>query len=114
MTIKEFIETVDAPDHPSAGVLRPGISGQVVSITGRMRGKNVFGKSAFAYIADDSHPRLQLYVLQENIGEAAWDIFANKTKAPPSVNVDTVRVTGTPFFTVTGELSLLVSGWELA
>ncbi len=82
-----------------------------VVVAGRMMLKRVMGKASFATIQDASGDkadgRLQLYISNESIGEAAHDAFKHYDIG------DILGAEGTLFKTKTGELSVKVTTLRL-
>ena len=82
-----------------------------VVVAGRMMLKRVMGKASFATIQDASGPkadgRLQLYISNELIGEAAHEAFKHYDLG------DILGAEGTLFKTKTGELSVRVTTLRL-
>ncbi len=68
-------------------------------VAGRIMARRDFGKAAFIQI-QDRKGRLQVYVGRDNVGEAAFSVFRKLDLG------DIVGLSGTPFRTKTGELSL--------
>lgn len=78
------------------------------TVVGRIKFLRHMGKAAFAKI-EDEHGLLQIYFSRESIGEAWFD------EAKKLVEVgDIISVTGFPFVTKTGELSLHVTTLDVA
>lgn len=78
------------------------------TVIGRIKFLRHMGKAAFAKI-EDEHGMLQIYFSRESIGDAWFD------EAKKLVEVgDIISVTGFPFVTKTGELSLHVKNLEVA
>ena len=78
------------------------------TVVGRIKFLRHMGKAAFAKI-EDEHGMLQIYFSRESIGEEWFD------EAKKLVEVgDIISVTGFPFVTKTGELSLHVKELEVA
>ena len=76
------------------------------SVAGRIMAKRDFGKAAFVQMQDRSG-RIQVYVAKNQLGEELFDIFRK-------IDIgDIIGVTGQPFRTKTGELSLRVSRLHL-
>ncbi|MDX9708362.1 MAG: lysine--tRNA ligase [Trichloromonas sp.] len=90
-------EVVAAHEEDDAAALE-GCDKRYV-VAGRIMARRDFGKAAFIQI-QDRKGRLQVYVGRDNIGEEA---FANFRKLDLG---DVVGLSGTPFRTKTGELSL--------
>ena len=82
-----------------------------VVVAGRMMLKRVMGKASFATIQDASGDRadgrMQLYITNESIGEAAHDAFKHYDSG------DILGAEGTLFKTKTGELSVKVTTLRL-
>ncbi len=78
------------------------------TVVGRIKFLRHMGKAAFAKI-EDEHGLLQIYFSRESIGEEWFD------EAKKLVEVgDIISITGFPFVTKTGELSLHVKVLEVA
>ncbi len=77
-----------------------------VAVAGRMMLKRVMGKASFATIQDTSG-RIQLYVAQDGVGEAAYEAFKHYDLG------DILGAKGALFKTKTGELSLKVTDLRL-
>ncbi len=78
------------------------------TVVGRIKFLRHMGKAAFAKI-EDEHGLLQIYFSRESIGDEWFD------EAKKLVEVgDIISVTGFPFVTKTGELSLHVKALEVA
>lgn len=78
------------------------------TVVGRIKFLRHMGKAAFAKI-EDEHGMLQVYFSRESIGEEWFD------EAKKLVEVgDIISITGFPFVTKTGELSLHVKELEVA
>jgi lysyl-tRNA synthetase, class II len=73
----------------------------VVQVAGRMMTRRLMGKASFAHIQDMSG-RLQLYIRQDDIGEAMYDEFKQWDLG------DIIGAEGKLFKTKTGELSVKV------
>jgi len=82
-----------------------------VVVAGRMMLKRVMGKASFATIQDASGPkadgRIQLYITNEQAGEAAHEAFKHYDMG------DILGAEGTLFKTKTGELSVKVTSLRL-
>jgi lysyl-tRNA synthetase class 2 len=76
------------------------------ALAGRIMARRDFGKAAFLQLQDRSG-RCQIYVAQEQLGE---EIFALYRRFDIG---DIVGITGTPFRTKTGELSLRAASLQL-
>ena len=77
-----------------------------VAVAGRMMLKRVMGKASFATIQDMSG-RIQLYIANDNTGEAVHDAFKHWDMG------DILGAEGTLFKTKTGELSIKVNSLRL-
>jgi lysyl-tRNA synthetase class 2 len=77
-----------------------------VAVAGRMMLKRVMGKASFATVQDMSG-RLQLFITNDETGEAAHDAFKHYDLG------DILGATGVLFKTKTGELSVRVTGLRL-
>jgi lysyl-tRNA synthetase class 2 len=76
------------------------------SVAGRIMAKRDFGKAAFVQMQDRSG-RIQVYVAKNQLGEELFDVFRK-------VDIgDIIGVSGQPFRTKTGELSLRASSLRL-
>ncbi|MBW2452273.1 MAG: lysine--tRNA ligase [Deltaproteobacteria bacterium] len=76
------------------------------SVAGRIMAKRDFGKAAFVQMQDRSG-RMQVYVAKNQLGEELFDVFRK-------VDIgDIIGVSGQPFRTKTGELSLRASSLRL-
>ena len=76
------------------------------TVAGRIMARRDFGKAAFIQIQDRS-ARLQVYVGKDKIGEEAFKLFGTLDLG------DVVGLSGEPFRTKTGELSLRASSLRL-
>jgi len=76
------------------------------TVAGRMMLKRLMGKASFATVQDMSG-RIQLYVTQDAVGEAAYEAFKHYDLG------DILGARGTLFKTKTGELSLKVTELRL-
>ncbi|MBR6300934.1 MAG: lysine--tRNA ligase [Clostridia bacterium] len=72
---------------------------QTVSVAGRMIGRHIMGKASFAKILDGAG-KIQIYVKRDDIGEEAYAAFKKMDLG------DLIGVTGKPFMTKTGEISI--------
>ncbi|MDY0268728.1 MAG: lysine--tRNA ligase [Trichloromonas sp.] len=75
-------------------------------VAGRIMARRDFGKAAFIQL-QDRKGRLQVYVGRDNIGEEAFALFRKLDLG------DVVGLSGTPFRTKTGELSLRADALRL-
>jgi lysyl-tRNA synthetase, class II len=76
------------------------------ALAGRIMARRDFGKAAFLQLQDRSG-RCQVYVAQEQLGEAIFTLYRKLDIG------DIIGVTGTPFRTKTGELSLRAVSLQL-
>ncbi len=76
------------------------------ALAGRIMARRDFGKAAFLQLQDRSG-RCQVYVAQEQLGEATFALYRKLDIG------DIVGITGTPFRTKTGELSLRAASLQL-
>jgi lysyl-tRNA synthetase class 2 len=76
------------------------------ALAGRIMARRDFGKAAFLQLQDRSG-RCQVYVAQEQLGEATFALYRKLDIG------DIVGVSGTPFRTKTGELSLRAASLQL-
>jgi len=90
-------DIADAHENDDSAVLE-GCTAKYV-VAGRIMARRDFGKAAFIQI-QDRKGRLQVYVGRDNVGEGAFAIFRKLDLG------DIVGLSGTPFRTKTGELSL--------
>ncbi|MDP9141027.1 MAG: lysine--tRNA ligase [Pseudomonadota bacterium] len=74
---------------------------QVFSLAGRLMAKRIMGKASFGHLQDMSG-RIQVFVQQNSVGEASYDVFKSADVG------DVLGVQGTIFRTRTGELSVKV------
>ncbi len=72
-----------------------------VSVAGRMIGRHIMGKASFARLMD-GQGKIQLYFKRDDVGEEAYAAFKKYDLG------DVIGVTGTPFVTKTGEISVAV------
>ena len=77
------------------------LEGKTVSMAGRMVSRRVMGKASFAHLLD-RNGRFQIYVRRDDVGEEAYTDFKDYDLG------DVIGVTGVPFKTKTGEISLHV------
>jgi len=82
------------------------LEGQPVSIAGRMIGRHIMGKASFGRILDGAG-KIQIYVKRDDLGEEAYAAFKKYDLG------DLIGVTGTPFKTKTGEISVHVQSMTL-
>ena len=103
------------PAHCAAELLR--LHGEVpneklepqaiaASVAGRMMLKRVMGRASFCTLQDGSG-RIQLYVTQDGVGDAAYDDFKHWDLG------DILGAEGTLFITKTGELTIRVTALRL-
>jgi lysyl-tRNA synthetase class 2 len=79
---------------------------QIFAVAGRLMAKRVMGKASFGQLQDSSG-RIQIFVQQQALGEAAYAAFKTYDVG------DILGVSGTVFKTKTGELSIKVGRLEL-
>ena len=91
----QFAEVGDQPDETES-----------VRVAGRIMTKRDHGKSGFAHLQDGSG-RLQIYVRQNAVGEAAYQVYRKLDVG------DVIGASGPVFRTRTGEITVLVSEVEL-
>ena len=72
-----------------------------VSVAGRMIGRHIMGKASFARLMD-GEGKIQLYFKRDDVGEEAYAAFKKYDLG------DVIGVTGVPFVTKTGEISVAV------
>ena len=77
-----------------------------VSVAGRMIGRHIMGKASFARLMD-GQGKIQLYFKRDDVGEEAYAAFKKYDLG------DVIGVTGTPFVTKTGEISVAVKSVTL-
>ena len=77
------------------------LEGKTVSMAGRMVSRRVMGKASFAHLLD-RNGRFQIYVRRDDVGDEAYKDFKDYDIG------DVIGVTGVPFKTKTGEISLHV------
>ncbi|MBO4378412.1 MAG: lysine--tRNA ligase [Clostridia bacterium] len=87
--------------HDSKAVIDnfEGLQEQTVSVAGRMIGRHIMGKASFAKILDGAG-KIQIYVKRDDIGDEAYTAFKKLDLG------DLIGVTGKPFKTKTGEISI--------
>ncbi|MBP7854587.1 hypothetical protein KAZ82_01465, partial [Candidatus Babeliales bacterium] len=76
-------------------------------IVGRVMTKRLHGKAAFVHVQDD-FGKIQIYIKQDLVGEALFNVFENFVDIG-----DILWVSGTLFKTKVGEISLRVSDFSL-
>src|SRR5207302_10223327 len=99
-SVVELIEAFKGP-LPEHG------SDEMIRTAGRVMTVRDMGKSCFAHIADGPH-RIQIYVRQDVVGEAPYQIFQKDTDIG-----DFIGVEGRMFRTKTNELSVRVTTFTL-
>jgi lysyl-tRNA synthetase class 2 len=77
-----------------------------VAVAGRMMTRRLMGKASFMHLQDVTG-RIQLYIKQETVGDAAYEDFQDLDLG------DILGITGVVFKTKTGELSLKVTTLQL-
>lgn len=83
------------------------LSGQTLTLAGRVRSLRVMGKIAFAHI-DDGTARTQVLLREENLKEHRFRLAVENTDVG-----DFIETSGTPMTTKTGEQSLEVNDFRL-
>lgn len=94
--------------HESQTVLDQfdALEGSTVSLAGRMIGRHIMGKASFGRILDGAG-KIQIYVKRDDIGEEPYAAFKKYDLG------DLIGVTGKPFKTKTGEISIHVESMTL-
>ena len=94
--------------HESKDVLDnfDALEGQTVSMAGRMIGRHIMGKASFGRILDGAG-KIQIYVKRDDVGEEPYAAFKKYDLG------DLIGVTGKPFKTKTGEISIHVESLTL-
>ena len=94
--------------HESKNVLDnfDALEGQIVSMAGRMIGRHIMGKASFGRILDGAG-KIQIYVKRDDVGEEPYAAFKKYDLG------DLIGVTGKPFKTKTGEISIHVESLTL-
>ena len=94
--------------HESQQVVRDfeSLEGQRVSMAGRMIGRHIMGKASFARILDGAG-KIQIYVKRDDLGEEPYAAFKKYDLG------DLIGITGKPFKTKTGEISVHVESMTL-
>ena len=94
--------------HESKAVIDSfdALEGQTVSMAGRMIGRHIMGKASFGRILDGKG-KIQIYVKRDDIGEEPYAAFKKYDLG------DLIGVTGKPFRTKTGEISIHVESMTL-
>ena len=82
------------------------LEGQTVSLAGRMIGRHIMGKASFARILDGAG-NIQIYVKRDDLGEEPYAAFKKYDLG------DLIGITGKPFKTKTGEISVHVESMTL-
>ncbi len=91
--------------HTAAAALAAGAADRPtddrpLTVVGRLVAVRIMGKASFAHI-EDGTGRIQIYVRQDAVGEAAYDFFRRSLDLG-----DFVEVSGTLFRTHTGEITV--------
>jgi len=112
MGIEPFPQQGFEVDHHAAEILQNPEEGKAVKVAGRLMTKRVMGKASFA-VLQDSTGRIQLYFNRDEIcpGEdksAYNDVFKKLLDIG-----DFIGAEGTLFTTQTGELSILITSFEV-
>jgi len=84
----------------AAGAADPPVEDHPITVVGRLVAVRIMGKASFAHI-EDGTGRIQIYVRQDTVGEAAYDFFRRSLDLG-----DFVEVSGTLFRTHTGEITV--------
>ncbi len=84
----------------AAGAADPPADDRPLTVVGRLVAVRIMGKASFAHI-EDGTGRIQIYVRQDAVGEAAYDFFRRSLDLG-----DFVEVRGTLFRTHTGEITV--------
>ena len=94
--------------HESKNVLDSfdALEGQTVSMAGRMIGRHIMGKASFGRILDGAG-KIQIYVKRDDVGEEPYAAFKKYDLG------DLIGITGKPFKTKTGEISIHVESLTL-
>ncbi len=94
--------------HDSKAIIEhfESLEGTVVSIAGRMIGRHIMGKASFGKVLDGAG-KIQIYVRRDDVGEDAYTAFKKYDLG------DLIGVTGKPFKTKTGEISVHVDSITL-
>jgi lysyl-tRNA synthetase, class II len=79
----------------------------VLSVAGRLVTRRLMGKAAFAHLQDRTG-KIQIYLRQDDLGDGVFGPFRDHADLG-----DIIGVTGTPFRTKTGEITLRVRTWQL-
>ena len=82
------------------------LEGKTVSLAGRMIGRHIMGKASFGRILDGAG-KIQIYVKRDDIGEEPYAAFKKYDLG------DLIGITGKPFKTKTGEISIHVESITL-
>ncbi|HPJ23912.1 MAG TPA: OB-fold nucleic acid binding domain-containing protein, partial [Bacillota bacterium] len=78
---------------------------EIIKIAGRIMSRRIKGKAGFVHI-QDQYGLVQLYVRQDVIGEASYELFKKGDIG------DIVGISGTAMITHAGELSIRVETYE--
>ena len=94
--------------HESKAVIDQfdALEGQTVSMAGRMIGRHIMGKASFARILDGAG-KIQIYVKRDDLGEEPYAAFKKYDLG------DLIGISGKPFKTKTGEISIHVESMTL-
>ena len=89
--------------HLSTEVLEnyADLEGKTVAVAGRMIGRHIMGKASFARLQDGAG-KIQLHCKRDEMGEEAYAAFKKYDLG------DQIGVTGVPFVTKTGEITIAV------
>ncbi len=91
-------EANSAPAEPSTGA--PPENPVIVTVTGRLKSIRVSGKASFADI-EDGTGKLQVFIKQDKVGEATYELFKRDLDLG-----DFVQVSGAMMRTRSGEISV--------
>ena len=94
--------------HESSQVIAQfeSLEGQTVSLAGRMIGRHIMGKASFARILDGAG-KIQIYVKRDDLGGEGYAAFKKYDIG------DLIGISGIPFVTKTGEISVHVHSMTL-
>jgi lysyl-tRNA synthetase class 2 len=81
-------------------------SGETVRVAGRLTSSRPHGKTTFAHL-QDGHGKIQIYLRKDDLGEEKFDLFQLTDLG------DFLGVTGKVFKTRTGEVTIMVSDWQI-
>ncbi|MBI4396750.1 MAG: lysine--tRNA ligase [Elusimicrobia bacterium] len=84
-----------------------GMAEDTVSVAGRLMTRRDMGKAAFAHVQDRT-ARIQVYVRKDELGEESYKLFKDQADLG-----DILGVTGVPFRTKTGEITIRAKSWKI-